>query len=89
MVYPMSGGMSASPDDPLHLPVSRRPPELGGVGKDPVFFIEEGALGEALRFRPDPKNPRGHGFVEPALPMTVERYQQALCDTGARWSRLS
>lgn len=38
-VHPETGGMSVTPGDPMGLPVHRRPPELQGWGKDPVFEI--------------------------------------------------
>jgi hypothetical protein len=36
LVWPGEGGLSVSPDDPHGLPNFRRPPVLGGTGKDPV-----------------------------------------------------
>ena len=87
MVQPGTGGMSVTPDDARNLPRHRRPVELGGAGKDPVFAIEAADLGERLLFRPDPDNPNEHGFVEPAAEVGVEPYQNALCDTGPRWTR--
>lgn len=84
-VRPGTGGMSVTPDDPRRLPPHRRPRALGGEGKDPVFVIHDTALGERLGHRPDPSRPGAHGFVEPALPVPAEQYQQALCDTGPRW----
>ena len=80
LVQPGQGGMSVGPDDPLHLPPYRRPPAFGGTGADPVWFLDDADLGPLLCYRPDPKHP-GHGFVEPAYPMTGDEYQQALAAT--------
>ncbi|MFH1865038.1 MAG: hypothetical protein ABIK85_04075 [Candidatus Eisenbacteria bacterium] len=84
-VHPGTGGMSVSPDDPRNLPQHRRPPSLGGTGKDPMFVIADVDLGASLVFRPDARNPGRHGFVEPASIVAVEAYQRALCDTAPNW----
>jgi hypothetical protein len=87
MVGPGEGGISVSPDDPRRLPSFRRPPELDGTGRDPVFAIDEQDLGPDLIYRPDPRNPDGHGFIEPVRPMPFEVYQQALIATQSAWRR--
>jgi hypothetical protein len=84
IVLPGVGGMSVSPEDPANLPPFRRPPEFGGVGRDPVWALMADELGPDLRYRPDPANP-AHGFVEPARPMPLKAYQDALTQTQARW----
>ena len=90
IVHPGTGGMSVTPDDPARLPASFRPPSLGGVGKHQVFAIELSALPpEALGYRPDPDNPRDHGFVEPASAVSLDRLQQDLCGTRWRWKEVS
>jgi hypothetical protein len=88
MVKPETGGMSASPGSPYNLPEHRRPPKFGGTGKDPVFCIGKCDLGPDLRFRPDPKNPTGHGFIEPARPMSIDEYQRALEATRGLWKEV-
>ena len=85
-VRPGYGGMSVAPDDPGHLPRSRRPQALGGTGIDPVWYIKEGELGPRLQFRQD--GPR-HGVVEPADRMTGAEYQKAIWDTRPNWKMLS
>src|SRR5207248_2974821 len=75
MVRPGIGGVSVSPGDPMHLPPHRRPPEFGGMGRDPVWRIGMSELGEDLTYRPDPANPSGHGFIEPAREMPFTAYQ--------------
>ncbi len=86
LLQPGQGGMSASPDDPLNLPVFRRPPEYQGVGKDPVWTITIAELGPSLVYRPDPTSAR-HGFIEPARPMPLADYQHALSQTRALWRK--
>lgn len=83
-----TGGISVAPDCPMHLPAHRRPPELAGTGKDPVWELDAGSLGKLLRYREDPLMPGKHGFVEPASPMSLERYEAALDATRGAW-RLS
>jgi hypothetical protein len=82
-------GLSVTQDDPMNLPVHRRPPAFQGQGRDPVWGIDEADLGPDLRYHPEakPKRP-GHGFVEPARPMTLEAYQQALARTQSRWRKI-
>jgi hypothetical protein len=88
MVQPGTGGMSVAPDSPMNLPLHRRPAECDGSGADPVWKIGKNSLGSDLRYRPDPSNPSGHGFVEPARPMTIQQYQQALHSTASFWVRM-
>jgi hypothetical protein len=84
LVRPGEGGISVSADDPMYLPRFRRPLQLDGTGKDPVWSVNQQELGEDLSFRPDPRNPT-HGFIEPARVMTFERYQEALHKSRRRW----
>src|SRR4051812_35516498 len=53
IIAPGQGGMSAAPDDPLWLARHRRPASLGGLGQDPVWYIETDDLGPDLRFHQD------------------------------------
>lgn len=74
---------------PLLLPPHRRPPHLdGGYGKDPAWEILEDQLGIDLGFRPDLREPREHGFIEPSSVVLVEEYREALCNTAPRWRRV-
>jgi hypothetical protein len=88
LVHPGDGGLSVSPGDPLSLPPYRRPPELHGVGRDPVWVLDTRDLGPALAFRPDGRNP-GHGFIEPTRPMSLAEFRQALESTQSRWRKLA
>src|SRR5690242_21251496 len=60
-VSPGTGGVSVAPDSPMSLPDHRRPPELGGTGKDPVWGIDIDSLGDRVNFRQDKSN---HGLLE-------------------------
>ncbi len=85
IIQPGTGGMSCAPDHPINLARHRRPPQLGGVGKDPVWEIDESALGPLLRFDPDHPGAT-HGVAGPAAPMTLAEYEAALAATRARWT---
>jgi hypothetical protein len=85
VVQPGKGGMSVAPDDPSYLPDHRRPPELGGMGKDPVWGISTDLLGLKLNFRQDKP---GHGLFEPATEMSIIEFQEALADLAPRWFRI-
>jgi hypothetical protein len=88
LVQPLSGGMSVTPEDMTFLPPFARPTSLGGHGELPVFAIESSALGEKLSYRPDPKKPTNHGFIEPALAMLLAAYSTALAQTGRAWKKV-
>lgn len=87
-VHPGRGGMSVTPDDPARLPPHFRPLSLGGFGKLPVFGIETIRLGETLAYRPDPRKPLKHGFVEPGTVMPLPGYQNALAATAPAWQEI-
>lgn len=84
-VEPETEGMSVVPPPLDNLQPHRRPPEFGGTGKDSVFELETDELPEEPRYRPDPANPEGHGFVEPARRISFEEYQRLLHATRALW----
>lgn len=88
LVHPDTGGMSVTPNDPAGLPPHRRPPGMGGTGKDPVYCLSEACLGDRLKYRPDPGKSDTHGFVEPREPMTLEEYLKALSDTAGSWKKV-
>ncbi|HQU44204.1 MAG TPA: hypothetical protein PK867_15395, partial [Pirellulales bacterium] len=87
IVPPGAGGLSVSPHDAANLPYFRRPRQLGGTGKDPVWVIESSLLRPGLIYRPDPNSPT-HGFIEPASSMTLDDYQRALAATQPLWQRV-
>lgn len=80
-----TGGMSVTPDTPANLPDHRRPPEHGGIGKDPIWAISMTDLGDELAYREDPARPGMHGFIEPSQRMSFEDYTAALRATAHAW----
>jgi hypothetical protein len=84
-VLPETGGMSVSPPPPENLPEHRRPDEYGGIGRDPVWELNIDYLPPELAYRPDPKDPDRHGFIEPAVPMHVDEYEALLRMTQTQW----
>jgi hypothetical protein len=84
-VHPNAGGLSVEPDRPEYLHVFRRPPALGGLGKDPVWYITIAWLGVDLQFREDSAT---HGVIEPARTMLFVDFEKALEHTKAHWKRL-
>lgn len=85
MVHSGSGGVSVSPPPPENLPEHLRPPEFGGYGKDPLYELDTDELPPKLRYRPDPENPTGHGFIEPSGSMSFEDFEQAIHGTRDLW----
>jgi len=84
-VQPLTGGISVSPHSYERLPLHRRPPELGGNGKDPVWSLETTDLPPDLRYRPDDEESPVHGTIEPGSRMTFDGYQAALQATRSHW----
>ena len=84
IIQPGTGGMSVAPDDPVNLPPFRRPPALGGRGKDPVWELDTTDLGPDLQYRQDSAT---HGLIEPTRPMTLTEFEQLLEATRAKWVR--
>ena len=84
-VHPGTGGVSVAPESPSRLPEHRRPPTLGGNGKDPVWRLNSRMLPDALRYRADTDT---HGTIEPASTMTLTAYQDALRETRSRWTQV-
>jgi len=87
-VYPQTGGLSVAPGDPMYLPDVRRPRDLGGRGKDPVWRLDVKSLATGLIYRPDPKHRQSHGFIEPAQVMTFEQFQALVAATRPHWTRV-
>jgi hypothetical protein len=77
--------MSVVPGNAMKLPDHRRPPQLGGTGKDPLWGIDTGALGTDLIFRQDKPT---HGLFEPAGEMSFDEFQKALADLASKWFKL-
>ena len=49
-VAPLTGGMSVTVEGPQHLPRWRRPRQLGGEGRDPVFSLDSIDLSQSLAY---------------------------------------
>src|SRR5438552_602992 len=68
LVQPGQGGMSVALNDPMSLQKHRRPVSLGGIGRDPVWYIEAKDLSADLNFRQDSIS---HGLIEPSHAMPL------------------
>ena len=96
LVHPGTGGMSVAPSL-QNLPNFRVPKRLHSIfpaaqGRNELFVwsmgigvFRDGPLTESLNLRLDPTDPR-HGFVEPAVTMSLNDYQNALWATQSEWS---
>ncbi len=82
-VAPGSGGMSVAPDDPGNLPNHRRPPSLGGDGRDPVFKIQVDLLPNSLTINQDKPT---HAMIEPACECLFDFYQTEIHNTQSDWT---
>jgi len=82
MVSPRHGGMSVALDDARNLPKHRRPPSLGGEGRDPVFSLDRLNLPPPLETRVD-RYP--HALVEPVQRCRLSEYEEALASTRRMW----
>jgi RHS repeat-associated protein len=87
MVHPKTGGISVGLSNPANLPSHRRPIEIGGTGKDPVWCIGSCSLPNGLEFRPDPNSPTQHGFVEPSESMPYKKFKNLGGSTKALWKK--
>lgn len=88
-VHPCSGGLSVAPGDPAQLPDQRRPREMGGRGKDPVWSLNTRALPPGLTYRDDNcRDPGQHGFIEPQQVMPFDEFEELIAATRAGWTRV-
>jgi hypothetical protein len=85
-VRPQTGGLSVAPDDPRRLHPVRRPPTLGGRGRDPVWALDATRLPAMLEYRADV--PERHGLIEPARRMLLADYETALAGTRPLWMQV-
>jgi len=83
MVQPQTGGMSVTVNDPYKLPLVRLPRNMGGNGRDPLFWMGEERLPRLLSIRIDKGS--CHAFVEPIEHCPFESYQQTLHGTRSDW----
>ena len=82
-VHPETGGMSVTPDNPMDLPLHRRPRSLLGTGNRPVWSIASAHIAGRLTVRQDR---RTHWLIEPSSSMELAVFEEALADTAPRWS---
>ena len=75
-------GLSVAMDDPCGLPKHRKPQALGGEGRDPVFSLPVGAVGNVMNVNED-RPP--HALIEPAIRCSLEEYEVALTGTRPAW----
>ena len=67
------------------LPAFRRPETFGGVGKDPIWQIEDSKIiGDIEAVQDSPT----HVSVLPRTTMLLERYEAALARTQTAWERV-
>jgi hypothetical protein len=83
MVQPTAQGLSVTPDFPAFLPIHA----LRAVqqGKAKVWGYYLGTMDSRLTYRPDPVNPKKHGFMGVATPMSLYEYRSLIHKTQPAW----
>ncbi len=92
-VRPGTGGMSVAPGSMWNLPNHRRPRGMGrgstGKPEDRVYELRSSSIpASRLSLRLDPQAPELHAFMEPAVAVELESYEQALGGTRKDWRRV-
>jgi hypothetical protein len=67
------------------LPAFRRPPAFGGMGRDPLWHIEDSKIGGDLEAVQDSAT---HVSIMPRATMLLEKYEIALANTQNDWERV-
>ncbi len=67
------------------LPAFRRPTAFGGMGKDPLWQIEDSKIGNDLEAVQDSAT---HVSIMPRVTMLLEKYEAALASTQNDWERV-
>jgi hypothetical protein len=67
------------------LPAFRRPTAFGGMGKDPLWQIEDNKIMGDLEAVQDSAN---HVSIMPRVTMLLEKYEAALVNTQNDWERI-
>lgn len=88
VVHPGNEGLSVVPGSLHNLTNARLPQALGGKGKDPVWVIEEDALGDGLSFVPYDSTSKPYGVVAPAHSMDASAYVDAISATQEAWEEV-
>lgn len=68
------------------LPAFRRPAAFGGMGRDPLWQIEDSKIGGDLEAVQDSAT---HVSIMPRVTMLLEKYETALANTQNDWERVS
>lgn len=68
------------------LPAFRRPTAFGGMGRDPLWQIEDSKIGGDLEAVQDSAT---HVSIMPRVTMLLENYETALANTQNDWERVS
>ncbi|GAB4342191.1 MAG: hypothetical protein OHK0047_34190 [Leptolyngbyaceae cyanobacterium] len=68
------------------LPAFRRPTAFGGMGRDPLWQIEDSKIGGDLEAVQDSAT---HVSIMPRVTMLLEKYETALANTQNDWERVS
>jgi len=67
------------------LPAFRRPAKFGGIGKDPIWQIDDkNIMGDLQAVQDSPT----HVSILPRATMSLERYETALANTQNDWERV-
>ncbi len=67
------------------LPAFRRPAKFGGIGKDPIWQIDDKNIRGDLQAVQDSPT---HVSILPRVTMSLERYETALANTQNDWERV-
>ncbi|WP_404786901.1 hypothetical protein [Altericista sp. CCNU0014] len=68
------------------LPAFRRPSAFGGMGRDPLWKIEDNKISGDLEAVQDSAT---HVSIMPRVTMLLEKYEAALANTQNNWERVS
>jgi hypothetical protein len=68
------------------LPPFRKPTAFGGVGRDPLWQIEDSQIGGDLEAVQDSAT---HVSIMPRVSMLLERYEAALANTQNNWQKVN
>jgi hypothetical protein len=67
------------------LPAFRKPPAFGGMGKDPLWQIEESKISDDLEAVQDSAT---HVSIMPRVTMLLDKYETALANTQNDWEKV-
>jgi hypothetical protein len=85
-VSPGKGGMSLAIGSPNHLPPHRRPRQLGGIGRDPVFILTK-PFWVAVHIHVDQPGEH-HACLEPIVRCPIEDFECELAATRRYWRKV-